>query len=85
MFKESIEEQGLNPLKKILKDLGGWPVLEGDEWKSEDFSWKNIIQKHRQIGQIFFYFMDFGIRRGDGNTGGIIEVMTFYLNISYLA
>lgn len=59
MFEELIEDQGLGPLKEILKQLGGWPVLEGEEWKEENFNWTNIIYQHRQIGFKFFYFMEF--------------------------
>ncbi len=36
MDKERIEQMGLGPLKEILRRLGGWPVLEGDQWLGED-------------------------------------------------
>ena len=34
------EEVGVEPLKKVLRELGGWPVLEGPSWNSKkDFTW----------------------------------------------
>ncbi len=36
MDTERIEQLGVEPLKDILKKLGGWPVLEGDQWQGED-------------------------------------------------
>ena len=39
MNTELIESLGLEPLKQILKGLGGWPVLEGDSWSDEGFKW----------------------------------------------
>ena len=39
MDTDKIEKIGLQPLKDMLKELGGWPVLEGDSWDEENFSW----------------------------------------------
>lgn len=75
MFKELIEKQGLEPLKEILKELGGWPVLEGEDWKDNNFNWTNIITKHRQIGEIIFYFIELKIGNDeDNNTRSMIQV-----------
>ena len=30
MDLDQIEEVGLDPLKTMLREMGGWPVLEGD-------------------------------------------------------
>lgn len=68
LLKDLIEKQGLDPLKEILKELGGWPVLMGDEWKDENFNWTNIITKHRQIGSVVFYFMKFEIDKFSENS-----------------
>lgn len=61
MNKSAIEEQGLAPLHKILKSLGGWPVLDGDAWKDDDFEWTKSVYKFRKIGYSVDYFIDFSI------------------------
>ena len=42
MDLDKIEATGLGPLKDMLKEMGGWPVLEGESWDEESFSWVNI-------------------------------------------
>ena len=42
MDLDKIEATGLGPLKDMLKEMGGWPVLEGEAWDEESFSWVNI-------------------------------------------
>ncbi len=39
MDKDQIEMMGVRPLKDILKQFGGWPVLEGDSWNDEGYIW----------------------------------------------
>lgn len=47
---ELIEEQGLDPLHIILNDLGGWPILMGNQWNESNFDWKESIYKNRRYG-----------------------------------
>jgi len=38
--EDTLERKGVEPLKRKLKEIGGWPVLEGDNWNSENnFTW----------------------------------------------
>ena len=39
MDKDRIEELGVEPLKGILRELGGWPVLEGSNWNGDGYIW----------------------------------------------
>ncbi len=39
MDVDRLEERGLRPLKEMLSDLGGWPVVKGDDWEEQDFNW----------------------------------------------
>jgi len=39
MNTDLIEELGIEPLHKLLKQLGGWPTLEEDTWTGEGFKW----------------------------------------------
>ncbi|XP_077302517.1 M13 family metallopeptidase neprilysin 2 isoform X2 [Arctopsyche grandis] len=58
MNTTSIESRGVEPLHKILKKLGGWPLLEGPEWKESEFTWMDIVYKMRKIGYSIDYFID---------------------------
>ncbi|KAK9888867.1 hypothetical protein WA026_001087 [Henosepilachna vigintioctopunctata] len=37
-------------LKYTLRQLGGWPVLEGENWNSRNFDWRNLAHKLRKAG-----------------------------------
>ncbi len=39
MDTDTIEEIGLDPLVEKLRAMGGWPVVEGDDWKEDEFDW----------------------------------------------
>lgn len=45
-----IEKRGLKPFHDILKEFGGWPVLKGDSWLSDDFDWVEIVKIFRRKG-----------------------------------
>lgn len=45
----------------ILRKLGGWPILEGDQWNENEFNWKESVYKFRQMGYSVDYFIDFSI------------------------
>ena len=60
-IQAAIESQGLAPLQNTLKKFGGWPVLDGDRWLEDDFDWRSLIYKFRNIGYPFNYLIDFSI------------------------
>lgn len=57
MNETAIEAEGLKRLKGILRDLGGWPLLDGNKWREEKFDWKNCVHKLRKIGYNFDLFL----------------------------
>ncbi|XP_026683285.1 neprilysin-2-like [Diaphorina citri] len=61
MNVKNIEILGLEPMKRMLQDLGGWPVLEGQNWNEETFSWKDSVYKFHENGYSVDYFIDFSI------------------------
>lgn len=61
MNKTLIEKDGLNTIHDILKELGGWPVLDGDNWQEGDFNWRTSVYKFRKVGYSVDYFMDFSV------------------------
>ncbi|KAL7648768.1 UNVERIFIED_CONTAM: hypothetical protein RMT77_000675 [Armadillidium vulgare] len=48
MDEEKIESLGVTPLKTLLSQLGGWPVLEGEAWNEEGFDWVELMAKLRK-------------------------------------
>ena len=50
MDTKELEKKGLAPLKKVLKAVGGWPVLEGPDWDKSGFKWYDMVYKLRDIG-----------------------------------
>ena len=33
-----------------VKELGGWPVLEGEKWNSKSFKWIKVLVNMREMG-----------------------------------
>jgi len=61
MDKETIEAAGLEPLKLILKKMGGWPLLEGPDWNEEGYKWYEMTYKFRENGYSVDYLVDFSV------------------------
>ena len=61
MNTEVIERKGLEPLKKVLKTMGGWPLLEGDSWVQEGFKWYDMVYNFRDMGYSVDYLVDFSV------------------------
>lgn len=58
---------GLEPALKMLKRLGGWPVLE-ENWDEGSFTWKDSVYKFRKEGFSVDYFIDFSVATDLKNT-----------------
>ena len=67
MDQEALEEKGLTPVKDLLKELGGWPVLEGDDWNSTNFEWYDYSLKSLELGVSGDYILDAYIYRDSKN------------------
>lgn len=46
----TIERNGLNTIKSLIKSFGGWPVVEGEAWREDKFDWKQLMYKLRRSG-----------------------------------
>ncbi|XP_060847235.1 neprilysin-2-like [Rhopalosiphum padi] len=75
MDTETIEEDDLESIKKIIKNLGGWPVLESSKWDDTKFTWMESVYKFRMVGYSIDYFISFYINEDlKNNTMRIIEL-----------
>ena len=65
MDKDQIERLGLQPIKDILKALGGWPALEGPGWTGDTdgkpYIWYEQVYKFRKRGYSVDYLIDFSV------------------------
>ncbi|KAL1513422.1 hypothetical protein ABEB36_002838 [Hypothenemus hampei] len=61
MNKTLIEADGLSTIRDILKQLGGWPAMEGARWDDGSFDWRQSVYKFRRAGYSVDYFMDFSV------------------------
>lgn len=85
MNKTLIEKDGLKTIRGILRQLGGWPVLEGDEWDAGDFDWRKSVYKFRKMGYSVDYFIDFSVGIDLKNsTKRIIDVSSTSDKFSFL-
>ena len=41
--------------------MGGWPVLEGDSWNKDIFSWYKMVYRFRDMGYSVDYMVDFSL------------------------
>lgn len=55
-----IEMTAHNVLHKLLGQIGGWPVLEKEEWK-EKWTWERITQESSNIGLPSNYIIAFSV------------------------
>ncbi|XP_035210704.1 neprilysin-2-like isoform X2 [Stegodyphus dumicola] len=53
MDLKSIEKTDSEPLKKALRNLGGWPVTEGENWDEASFDWIDTLIRLRKMGYNF--------------------------------
>lgn len=50
IITELIERRGLNISMDILERHGGWPVIKGDQWNSESWTWQKSVFQCRETG-----------------------------------
>merc|ERR1711981_850434 len=75
MDTKGIEEKSVEHLKALLDDIGGWPVLMGDNWRGENFKWHELSMKASDKGFSSDRMISIGISTDDkDSTRRILEV-----------
>ncbi|XP_008561042.1 neprilysin-2 [Microplitis demolitor] len=58
MNREARGQQGLDLMKRIIKTLGNWPILEANRWKESEFNWIDFTSNAKKSGYNINYFLD---------------------------
>lgn len=61
MDTDRLEVIGLKPLRDLLGEFGGWPVVDGDTWDEDEFDWQQLNYRFRSKGYSTDYLFDFSI------------------------
>ncbi|XP_043651287.1 neprilysin-2 isoform X1 [Drosophila teissieri] len=62
MNKTLIETLGPEPIARMAKKLGGWPLITGESWNADDsWTWQEQVKKFRTAGFSMDYIIDFSI------------------------
>ena len=61
MDTERIELRSVTELRDLLDRLGGWPVVEGEDWRHEDFTWHHLSIRASREGMDTGRIMNIGI------------------------
>lgn len=79
--ESTIEKHGIEPLNSITEELGGWPVVKGDQWNGESgWSWTDTIEKFRKIGFATNFIVDLSVQTDQQNSS-IRKIYVSYLFI----
>ncbi|KAJ8979359.1 hypothetical protein NQ317_010132, partial [Molorchus minor] len=63
MNESAIEAEGFKNIKQVFRQMGGWPTLEGSNWRREEFDWKEAVYKLRGMGANFDFFFRVSVDR----------------------
>ncbi|RZC36911.1 endothelin-converting enzyme 1-like, partial [Asbolus verrucosus] len=62
MDTAKIEAHSFSYVQKLLKNIGGWPVTEGQNWDEESFNWGSTLQELTKQGLNSYIFFSLRTR-----------------------
>uniref|UniRef100_A0A336KCR9 CSON013010 protein n=1 Tax=Culicoides sonorensis TaxID=179676 RepID=A0A336KCR9_CULSO len=68
MNKDLIEERGEKPLIDLLHLLGGWPILIGDSWSGEHWTWTYTVARMKLLGVGIDYILELSVMNDFANS-----------------
>lgn len=85
MDETALDDLGITPILEMITTVGGWPVLLGDEWMENNFSWTDQVFRFRDVGLSVDYFVDLSVKVNHKNTSEhIVELDRAAFGISSL-
>lgn len=48
-------------MKAILESMGGWPLVEGNKWRDNSWSWQKVLWKMESLGISSDQLFDLGV------------------------
>ena len=61
MNRTAVEAFGLEPFKRILQQIGGWPAVDGEQWNETAWDWIESMRQMREIGLTTNYLLSTAI------------------------
>lgn len=62
-----IENQSATPVRNVINNMGGWPVLETN-WNGNDWTWQRSVQLSRTYGYSVSNFISFSVSTDNKNS-----------------
>lgn len=84
MNESAVEAEGLRGIKEIFRQIGGWPTLDGSNWRDSQFDWKDVVHKLREIGISFEFFLILAVQTDKDSTRYVLNVSNGCFNIIYI-
>ncbi len=63
-----IESLGMTPVRDVINDMGGWPVLETVWDANNQWTWQSSVQLSRQFGYSVSNFMSISVSTDNRNS-----------------
>lgn len=79
MNEIGIEAVGLNQFMKIIQNIGGWPLIEGERWNETAYDWVASIRRMRDIGLEPNYLFSTSVVTNYKNSSMRSLLVIFYL------
>lgn len=71
-----MEKTGDITVKEVLKELGGWPVLEGENWEEWSISWEEQLARVMNKTGINAVILELSVSHDPRNSSkSLIEVI----------
>jgi len=75
MNESLINDNSRKDLMKIVNELGGWPILQGEKWSGEKFVWQKQEEAANRLGLDTGKLLHFGI--GTNNDNSTQRILVF--------